>query len=113
MMAVSRVLVSVLVVVFLVAVPRAHGQPTEEEYDAFLAARMAAHHSTMATLGAPPAPGVFETAASSPPATPTCIKYVGKKGSGAEFTKVKSAVKAIPDGMTERCVIMVGEGVYE
>ena len=111
-MAVSRVL-EVLVMI-LVVVPLAYGQSSESEYDAWLAANQAKYQDSVTALGTPPAVGDFVTvAADSPPASPSCIRYVGKKGSGAKYSKVKSAVKSIPDGMTERCVIYVGEGVWE
>lgn len=110
-MAMSGVL-SVVVVLFLVTVPAAHGLGTsEEEFDSWVA-RKQAKYETMGAMATPPVDD-FVTAAATPPPAPTCVRYVGKSGSGAEYSKVKSAVKSIPEGNSERCVIYIGEGEYE
>lgn len=103
-----------LLVLFLVAVPIAHGGTSEEEFNQWLAEEQAKYEgrATMGTLGTPPAADDFVTAEATPPPAPSCVRYVGKKGSGAKYSKVKDAVKSIPDGMTERCVIYIGEGEY-
>lgn len=104
MMAMSRVLSVLVMVVLLVAVPLAHAQPSDADYEEFLQAK------AVAQAPAPPSDGVVATE-STPPPPPSCSRYVAK--SGAQYTTVKSAVSSVPDGMTERCVIYVAEGVYE
>lgn len=98
-------LLCLFVVVTGLLLPSAQGLTSEEEFDRWVALHAAKQATVAATATVPD--DVVTVAA-----TPTCVRYVGKKGSGAEYTKVKNAVKSIPEGSTERCVIYIGEGVY-
>ena len=104
MMAMSRVFSVLVMVVLLVAVPLTHAQPSDTDYEEFLQAK------AVARAPAPPSDGVVTTE-STPPPPPSCSRYVAK--SGAQYTTVTSAVTSVPDGLTERCVIYIAEGVYE
>lgn len=99
----------VVVVAMAVMVPSAQGLTSEEDFDRWVAAHTARHAAYVSTQTNTP----DVTVADTPSSEPTCVRYVGPKGSGAEYTKVKSAVNSIPEGGDERCVIYIAEGVYE
>jgi pectinesterase len=96
---------SVFVVVVVAMAMMVQGVPTDTEFDQWLADQSARHASQVTTETVTPDMTVTAT-------EPSCVRYVGKKGSGAEYSKVKSAVKSIPEGGSERCVIYVAAGTY-
>lgn len=107
-MAVRGVYLCVLVMVVAMIVASAQGLTSEEDYQRWLDAHAAKHDAQVAAAATVPDVVV----AATPAEAPSCVRYVGKKGSGAEYSKVKSAVKSIPDDSTEHCLIYIYEGTY-
>lgn len=97
------------VVIAVLAIACVHGLPTESEYDAWLKAEQERYANYSSS---PPSTDQQVTTAAAPE-SPSCVRYVGKRGSGAKYSTVKSAVQSIPDGLEERCWIYIGKGVWE
>lgn len=90
----------------------------EEDFDAWVARNQAKYETQnpeSTVLGTETLPGgdFSVEATPSPPQEATCIRTVGKKGSGAKYTKVKAAIKSIPKGNSVRCVIRIAKGFYK
>lgn len=94
---------SLFVVLVVAMAMMVQGVPTDTEFDQWLAAQSVRHAGQVTTTTVTPDVTVTAT-------EPTCVRYVGD---GAEYSKIKNAVKSIPDGGSERCVIYVAAGSYK